>query len=243
MSPLWACRLQLKTYIPSCCGDLRSRKETIQLDCKYFALHPPWSFVLFVFLNCPPPPIHPHSCSVLKSRTLHSFCLTQEVLTYQQRLGRNFKSRYCCHFLGHASHLTCPDLSRIPNGFSALQARDWFIIGTQIDGGGRGAGNSPWALPERENAGWIWLSAVARLLILSFRTADQPDATKTSMTRTRSTLARLKCVFLLNLSHNTVVNYTTPSGSYTDVWPNIKAAPAARRTPSNAPNIRFGNES
>lgn len=46
-----------------------------------------------------------------------------------------------------------------------------------MGGGGVGGrtGNSPWALPERANAGWIWLSAAPQLLILSFRTADQPD--------------------------------------------------------------------
>lgn len=75
---------------------------------------------------------------------------------------------------------------------------------------GGGTGNSPWALPERENAGWIWLSATTRLLILSFRTTDQPDATKTSLNRTRNTLARLKHVSPLNLSHTTAVNYTAP---------------------------------
>lgn len=107
---------------------------------------------------------------------------------------------------GHVSHLTCPDRGRMPNGFSVLQVRDWFIIGTQIDGG---TGNSPWALPERENAGWIWLSAATWLLILSFRTTDQPGTTKTSLNRTQNTLARSKRVFRLNLSHTTAVNYTT----------------------------------
>lgn len=42
MSSLRAWRMQLKAYIQSCCGDLRSRKKTIQLlECKHFASHPP----------------------------------------------------------------------------------------------------------------------------------------------------------------------------------------------------------
>lgn len=77
---------------------------------------------------------------------------------------------------------------------------DGFVIGTQIDGQ---TGNSPSAFSERDYAGWMQLSAAAPLLILSFRTADQPNK-KTSMNRTQTPAARLRSAPLLNLCDDTV---------------------------------------
>lgn len=94
MSSLRAWRLQLKTYIPSCCGDLRSRKGDDPIRLQAFCSAPTVALCAVCFLKLPPPtPIHSHCCSVLKSRTIHSYCLTQEVMIYQQGTGRIFKSR------------------------------------------------------------------------------------------------------------------------------------------------------